>query len=46
MKIIRKFFKDRKVSKYIIAGSFFFFLFKGIVWIIVITLAWLGIGKI
>ena len=46
MKIIRKFFKNNKFSKYIIAGSFFFFLFKGIVWIIVIALAWFGIGKI
>jgi len=46
MKIIRKFFKDRKVNKYIIAGSFFFFLFKGIIWIIVIALASFGIGKI
>ncbi len=46
MKGIRKFFKYNKVSKYIIAGSFFFFFLKGIIWIIVITLAWLGIEKI
>tara|TARA_B100002019_G_scaffold243038_1_gene219566 strand:- start:3311 stop:3451 length:141 start_codon:yes stop_codon:yes gene_type:complete len=46
MKIIRKFFKDSKIGKYIITGSFFFFLFKGIVWIILITLAWFGMGKI
>ena len=46
MKIIRKFFKDSKVSKYIIAGSFFFFLFKGIIWLIIIALAWLGVGKL
>ena len=41
-----RFFKDNKVSKYIIAGSFFFFLIKGIIWVIVIALAYFGIAEL
>ena len=42
----KKFLKDRKIGKYIIAGSFFFFLIKGIVWLVVIAFAWFGVGKL
>ena len=46
MTSIKKFFKNSKIGKYIIAGSFFFFLIKGVIWLIIITLAWLGVGKL
>jgi len=35
-----------KIGKYIVAGSFFFFLIKGLIWLVVITLAWFGYGKL
>ena len=46
MTAIRKFFKNSKIGKYIIAGSFFFFLVKGIIWVIVIGLVYFGITEI
>ena len=46
MLAIKKFLKESKVGKYIIAGSFFFFLIKGLIWLIIIALAWLGVGKL
>ena len=46
MTTIRKFFKNSKIGKYIIAGSFFFFLIKGIIWVIVIALAYFGITEL
>ena len=42
----KKFLKNKRVSKYIIAGSFFFFLIKGVIWLIIIALAWFGVGKL
>ncbi|MDA9731871.1 hypothetical protein N9U57_01460 [Candidatus Pelagibacter sp.] len=44
--MIKKFLKNSKTGKYIIAGSFFFFLIKGLIWLIIIALAWLGVGKL
>ncbi len=46
MNAIKKVFSNSKIGKYIIAGSFFFFLIKGIIWLIVLILAWSGIGKL
>ena len=46
MSAIKKFLKNSKVGKYIIAGSFFFFFIKGLVWLGVIALAWFGVGKL
>ena len=46
MLAIKKFLKESKVGRYIIAGSFFFFLIKGLIWLVVITLAWFGVGKL
>ena len=46
MLAIKKFLKESKVGRYIIAGSFFFFLIKGVIWLIIIALAWLGVGKL
>ena len=46
MTSIKKFFKNSKIGKYIIAGSFIFFLIKGVIWLVIITLAWLGAGKL
>ena len=43
---LKKFLKNSKFGKYIIAGSFFFFLIKGVIWLIIIALAWLGVGKL
>ena len=43
--MIKKVLKNSKIGKYLIAGSFFFFLIKGLVWLIIIALAWLGVGK-
>ena len=37
--MIKKVLKNSKIGKYIIAGSFFFFLIKGIIWLIIIALA-------
>ncbi len=46
MNTIKNVFKNSKIGKYIIAGSFFFFLIKGLIWLAIIALAWLGIGKL
>ena len=46
MSAIKKFFKESKVGRYIVAGSFFFFLIKGLIWLAVIALAWFGVGKL
>ena len=46
MSAIKKFLKESKVGKYIVAGSFFFFLIKGLIWLAVIALAWFGVGKL
>ena len=46
MSAIRKFLKESKVARYIIAGSFFFFLIKGLIWLVVIAFAWFGLGKL
>ena len=42
----KTFLKNRKIGRYIIAGGFFFFLIKGLIWLVVIALAWLGVGKL
>ena len=42
----KKFLKNKRVSKYIIAGSFFFFLIKGLIWLVIIATAWFGIGNL
>tara|TARA_B100000519_G_scaffold94582_1_gene82128 strand:+ start:72 stop:209 length:138 start_codon:yes stop_codon:yes gene_type:complete len=44
--VIKKFLKNSKIGKYIITGSFFFFLIKGVIWLIIIALAWLGVEKL
>jgi len=44
--VIKKVLNKSKIGKYIIAGSFFFFLIKGVIWLIIIALAWLGVGKL
>ena len=46
MLAIKKFLKESKVGRYIVAGSFFFFLIKGLIWLAVIALAWFGVGKL
>tara|TARA_B100000287_G_C20113901_1_gene575503 strand:- start:248 stop:388 length:141 start_codon:yes stop_codon:yes gene_type:complete len=46
MLVIRKFLKESKVGRYIIAGSFIFFLIKGLVWLVVIAFAWFGLGNL
>ena len=46
MLAIKKFLKESKVGRYIIAGSFFFFLIKGLIWLVVITFAWFSMGKL
>ena len=46
MLAIKKFLKESKVGKYIIAGSFFLFLIKGLVWLVVIAFAWFGLGNL
>jgi len=46
MNAIKKVFKNSKIGKYIIAGSFFFFLIKGIIWVIVIALVYFGIAEL
>tara|TARA_A100000164_G_scaffold112945_1_gene99509 strand:+ start:154 stop:294 length:141 start_codon:yes stop_codon:yes gene_type:complete len=45
MNAIKKVFKNSKIGKYIIAGSFFFFLIKGLIWLVIIALGWFGFGK-
>ena len=46
MLAIKKFLKESKVGRYIVAGSFFFFLIKGLIWLVVIVFAWFGVGKL
>ena len=46
MSAIKKFLKESKVGRYIVTGSFFFFLIKGLIWLVVITYAWYGVGKL
>ena len=46
MLAIKKFLKANKVGRYIVAGSFFFFLIKGLVWLLVIASAWFGLGNL
>tara|TARA_Y100000816_G_scaffold111768_1_gene78197 strand:+ start:173 stop:313 length:141 start_codon:yes stop_codon:yes gene_type:complete len=46
MPVIKKFLKESKVGRYIVAGSFFFFLIKGLIWLVVIAFAWFGLGKL
>ena len=46
MSAIKKFLKESKIGKYIVAGSFFFFLIKGLIWLAVIAVAWFGVGKL
>jgi len=36
----------KNFKKYILVGGFSFFLIKGIIWLIIIAGAFLGIGKI
>jgi hypothetical protein len=43
---IKKVLKKGIIGKYIIAGSFFFFLIKGLIWLVLFALAWFGVGKI
>ena len=46
MLAIKKFLKESKVGRYIVAGSFFFFLIKGLIWLAVLAFAWFGVGKL
>ena len=46
MLAIKKFLKESKVGRYIVAGSFFFFLIKGLIWLVVIAFARFGVGKL
>ena len=46
MLAIKKFLKKSKLGRYIVAGSFFFFLIKGLIWLVVIAFAWFGVGKL
>ena len=46
MLVIKKFLKESKVGRYIVAGSFFFFLIKGLIWLVVIAFAWFGLGNL
>ena len=46
MLAIKKFLKESKVGRYIVAGSFFFFLIKGLIWLAVIAFAWFGLGNL
>lgn len=46
MLAIKKFLKKSKVGRYIIAGSFIFFLIKGLVWLVVIAFAWFGLENL
>ena len=43
---LKKFLKNKKISRYIIAGSFFFFLIKGLIWLLVIATAWVSIENL
>lgn len=42
---IKNFLKKNKYGRFIVAGSFFFFFIKGLIWLVIIALAWLGVGK-
>tara|TARA_Y100000816_G_C26076628_1_gene566824 strand:+ start:58 stop:198 length:141 start_codon:yes stop_codon:yes gene_type:complete len=46
MLALKKFLKESKIGRYIVAGSFFFFLIKGLIWLVVIALAWFSVGKL
>ena len=46
MSALKKFLKKSKVGRYIVVGSFFFFLIKGLIWLVVIAFAWFGVGKL
>ena len=46
MSAIKKFLKESKVGRYIVAGSFFFFLIKGLIWLAVLAFAWFSVGKL
>ena len=46
MLAIKKFLKESKVGRYIVAGSFFFFLIKGLIWLAILAFAWFGVGKL
>ena len=46
MLAIKKFLKESKVGRYIVTGSFFFFLIKGLIWLAVIAFAWFGLGNL
>ena len=46
MSAIKKFLKESKVGRYIVAGGFFFFLIKGLIWLVVFAFAWYGVGKL
>ena len=46
MLALKKFLKESKIGRYIVAGSFFFFLIKGLIWLAVITFAWFGLGNL
>ena len=46
MLALKKLLKESKIGRYIVAGSFFFFLIKGLIWLVVIALAWFSVGKL
>ena len=46
MLALKKFLKESKIGRYIVAGSFFFFLIKGLIWLVVLALAWFSVGKL
>ena len=46
MLAIKKFLKESKVGRYIVAGSFFFFLIKGLIWLVFLAFAWFSVGKL
>ena len=46
MLTIKKFLKESKVGRYVVAGGFFFFLIKGLIWLAVLAFAWFGVGKL
>tara|TARA_B100000963_G_C22095602_1_gene438410 strand:+ start:76 stop:216 length:141 start_codon:yes stop_codon:yes gene_type:complete len=43
---IKKILKNKKFFKYILAGSFLFFLIKGIIWLVILSLIWFGIDNL
>jgi len=36
----------KKIGKYFLIGSFYFFLIKGIIWLLILFGAYLGLGKL